>query len=106
METKAPGPSVLLDHKLRLQNPGCISQGADEKLLSGSWFVTRAAFAELARGLPAPGCQGEKPFRWKSAISHGRAALAVPVRVRGPPAPSELRTDLWDPSLVPGLPCP
>ena len=48
MEMKAPGPSVLTDHKLRLQNPGCISQGAAAKLLSGSWFVTRAAFAELA----------------------------------------------------------
>lgn len=71
MEMKAPGPSVLPDHKLRLQNPGCISQGAAKKLLSGSWFVRKAAFAELARGFPAPGCQREKPFCRKSAILRG-----------------------------------
>lgn len=55
----------------RLQNPSSISQGAAEKLLAGSWFVTGAAFAELARGFPAAWGQREKPLCRKSMISHG-----------------------------------
>jgi len=104
MEMKAPRLSVLPDHRLRLQNPGCILQGAAEELLTGSWFVTRAASAELARGSPALGCQRGKPFHRKNMVSQGQgAALAAPVRVWGLPAPSELRSDLRDPSRVPGL---
>lgn len=53
VEMKAPEPSILPDHKLRLHNPDCILRGAAEKLLSGSWLVPRAAFADLARGSPS-----------------------------------------------------
>lgn len=53
MEMKAPELSVLPDRKLRLQNPGCILQGAAEKWLSWKLVCHKSGFCRPFKRFPS-----------------------------------------------------